>query len=137
MNARDAILALYTRNHMPSPYQPHRTHPVKPKPQPANRQVAWYRRERAKWIAHLGGKCAVCGTTEDLEFDHDQPRDWIPNRKSRWQRMVIYIREIKEGRIKQLLCRSHNASKGYPDGQQELIALREAGRERQRTNEPF
>lgn len=94
------------------------------------RNVKWYRRERTKWIAHLGGKCAVCGTTEELEFDHDVPRDWDPAKTSRWQRLRNYIREIKAGKIKQVLCRSHNASKGYPDGQQELL-------DRTRSNEPF
>lgn len=107
------------RNDASAPVYCH--HHPRAKPEPSNRHVAWYRRERAKWIAALGGKCAVCGTTDELEFDHDSPRDWVPNRKSRWQRLRLYIRDIKAGKITQLLCREHNAKKGYPDGQLELL----------------
>jgi hypothetical protein len=32
--------------------------------------AARYARRRAAAIAHLGGKCVDCGTTESLEFDH-------------------------------------------------------------------
>lgn len=110
------------------------------------RDVRWYRRERAKWLVvvavrhrypktplPLDGEpvaqwlarhrltltdptCAVCGTTEELEFDHDEPRDWIANKTSRWQRLRLYIRDIKAGKVKHLLCRVHNAQKGRPEG---------------------
>lgn len=83
------------------------------------KDVRWYRRERAKWIAFLGGKCSVCGTTEELEFDHDEPRDWVANKTSRWQRLRLYIRDIKAGKVKRLLCRVHNAQKGRPEAREE------------------
>lgn len=115
------------------------------KPQPANRNVAWYRRERPKWLHYLGGKCGMCGKTleeaeaegETLEFDHDQPRDWNPSKTSRWQRLRNYIHEIREGKIKQVLCRSCNGRKGYPDGQLELLDAAEERRKKKRDAEPF
>lgn len=117
-----------------------RHHPRR-KPTASNRNVAWYRRERPKWIAYLGNKCGLCGKTleeaeaegETLEFDHHVPRDWEPARTSRWQRLRNYIREIKEGKIRQALCRSCNGRKGYPDGQQELLD----GRAQRDQNAPF
>lgn len=112
------------------PTTPYSNRHPKAKPTPPNHNVAWYRTERARWIAILGGRCAHCGTTDELEFDHDQPRDWDPAKTSRWQRLRNYIREIREGKIKQLLCRSCNASKGFPDGQRELL-------ERRYDNRPF
>lgn len=113
------------------------SHHPRAKDKPPTRQVAWYRRERAKWIAHLGGKCAVCGATEELEFDHDVPRDWRPEKKSRWQRLTIYIREIRAGKIKQVLCRVCNARKGYPDGQLELLDAAEERCKKEREKGPF
>lgn len=32
-----------------------------------------YYRRRASAIAQLGGQCTVCGTTENLHFDHIEP----------------------------------------------------------------
>jgi 5-methylcytosine-specific restriction endonuclease McrA len=32
--------------------------------------LARYYRRQAEWREKLGGKCDVCGTTENLEFDH-------------------------------------------------------------------
>jgi 5-methylcytosine-specific restriction endonuclease McrA len=34
-----------------------------------------YRRKRAELIAKLGGKCVVCGTTENLQIHHIEPID--------------------------------------------------------------
>jgi 5-methylcytosine-specific restriction endonuclease McrA len=33
----------------------------------------WYDRRHAQAIEQLGGKCARCGTTENLQFDHVDP----------------------------------------------------------------
>ena len=75
--------------------------------------MAWRRREAL--IDSLGGKCVVCGTKKKLEIDHINGRDWEPNKKSRWTRVVIYEREAKEGKL-QVLCRSCNAKKGKKHG---------------------
>lgn len=32
-----------------------------------------YQRQKQRALAHLGGKCVRCGTTDDLEFDHINP----------------------------------------------------------------
>ena len=34
-----------------------------------------YQDNRAFLIDYLGGKCTVCGTTENLEFDHKDPKE--------------------------------------------------------------
>jgi hypothetical protein len=75
------------------------------------------RRLRAKrWqilIEILGGKCEVCGTTEDLQVDHLQPRDW--KRCETWSDVALkkHIEEAKAGKV-QLLCGFHNRQKGQP-----------------------
>jgi hypothetical protein len=102
--------------------QPFRKHPPKRKPIAPNRQVAWARRERAKLITLLGGKCEKCGESDpaNLEFNHTSPRNWEPRKHSQWGRIFRYRRDYAAG-ILNLLCRSCNASVGYPDGQQELL----------------
>lgn len=86
------------------------------------RHVKWYRREREKLIAALGGKCVDCGTAEELEFDElvarppGMPR---PNRTSRWQRLRNYLKLWKWGKERgiealTLRCRVHNAERGEP-----------------------
>ena len=85
-------------------------------------KVKWYRRERDRLIASLGGKCVDCGTTEELEFDElvarppGMPR---PNKTSRWQRLRNYLKLWKWGQehgIETLTvrCRVHNAERGEP-----------------------
>lgn len=118
------------------------SHHPRAKPQPANRNVAWYRRTRTWLIAELGGKCVECGTTDELEFDHLTPRDWHPNKTSRWQRLRNYIKDWRRGiaegvpRIT-LRCRSCNGRKGYPDGQLELLDAAEERRKKRADAEPF
>ena len=77
------------------------------------RQRDWARRQVEKLKELLGGKCVECGTTEELEFDHLEPRDY-ESRKLEWShRISIYRREIAEGKI-QLLCKPCNSRKGKP-----------------------
>ena len=70
---------------------------------------------RLALIDQLGGKCVKCKTQKRLELDHINGRDWEPNKKSRWTRIVIYEREAKEGKL-QVLCRKCNAKKGKSNG---------------------
>lgn len=79
----------------------------------ALRQRAWAGRVRAQLITQLGGKCVQCGSDYELEFDHKEPRDWEPEKKSSDHRICIYRREIKQGKI-QLLCKTCNVIKGHP-----------------------
>ena len=51
-------------------------------------QKVRYVKRRTMFIAELGGKCILCGSTENLEFDHIDPTQkafnigkWIANRK--------------------------------------------------------
>lgn len=79
-------------------------------------RVQWYRRERARLIAALGGKCVECGTTEELEFDETGERPAgmpAPNRTSRWQRLRNYLKMHALGRLA-LRCRTCNAKGGTP-----------------------
>lgn len=37
--------------------------------------TAYYKKRRANLIQQLGGRCAICGSTENLEFDHIESKD--------------------------------------------------------------
>ncbi len=43
-----------------------------------------YHQRRAAEVDALGGKCAQCGSTEQLEFDHVEPEDKSFNVAERW-----------------------------------------------------
>ena len=47
-------------------------------------QREWYAARRVKGVAHLGGKCAQCGTTDDLEIDHIDPATKVSHRIFSW-----------------------------------------------------
>lgn len=109
--------------------KPHRKHAPKIKVSPSikiRKDVLWARRMRWALIQLLGARCVECLTEYDssdpsyLEFDHTAPRDWQPNRTSRWQRMRNYWRDWELG-ILCLRCRNCNARKGYPGGQLEML----------------
>lgn len=69
-----------------------------------------YYHKRRKWfIDYLGGKCIICGSTENLEFDHIDPQTKLLNPKEA-------IRLTKEKAFEeidkcQLLCESHHIHK--------------------------
>ena len=68
-----------------------------------------YHENRLWAIALLGGCCKVCGTTEDLEFDHIDPelkRKSI-NKILHHSRFSI----VKELKYCQLLCDTHHNEK--------------------------
>ena len=62
----------------------------------------------------LGGKCAVCGTVEDLEFDHIDPKTKtgpigrLVN--GAWETVVAEIEKC------QLLCKPHHQEKSSREG---------------------
>lgn len=80
---------------------------------PRGNQVKAIRRRRAL-IRALGGKCAVCGSTEKLELDHKAPRDWTPSTRSKTQRLRAYQAEAKKGNV-QVLCAQHHGAKTRDD----------------------
>ena len=76
------------------------------------RQREWAKRAHAKLVQDLGGKCAICGATENLTVDHKNGRNWKLYAKDPSWRVSVYRREAKEGRV-QCLCDSCNSRKGY------------------------
>ena len=64
-------------------------------------------------IRAMGGKCEECGSEQDLEFHHTEPRQWIAANLSRWQRQVYYEDDYWEGKLK-LLCSTCNKKNGVP-----------------------
>ena len=68
---------------------------------------AYYHKRRARIHEYLGGVCAVCGTTENLEVDHLDPKEKIFNIAHR-----LSVKNIKDELAKcQLLCKQCHAKK--------------------------
>lgn len=85
-------------------------------------QVAWLRERRQRAIDLLGGKCAHCGATEELEFDHIDPTTKHPSLKHKntrtgmpWSRSWAWL-EIELAKC-QLLCTSCHKVKTSADGE--------------------
>jgi 5-methylcytosine-specific restriction endonuclease McrA len=80
-----------------------------------NYQVTWLAARRKRAIELLGGKCAACGSTDDLEFDHIDPttKDPLLRGKHRqgfpwswaWKRIEIELTKC------QLLCEKCHLTK--------------------------
>lgn len=79
----------------------------------------------AELIEMLGGKCVACQTTERLEIDHIEGRDWDPSSLSQNQRAAKYRAEYESGVKMQVLCRSCNASDGAANKQKSRGPKRE------------
>jgi 5-methylcytosine-specific restriction endonuclease McrA len=77
----------------------------------AKRQRDWAHRAKAALIAQLGGCCALCQTTWDLEIDHIHGRDWHPRQHELSWRISIYRREAAAGLLR-VLCSHCNGSDG-------------------------
>lgn len=69
----------------------------------------WYDRRRAAAIAQLGGCCTVCGTTEDLQFDHIDRTTKVAAISNLWtaseEKFQIELAKC------QLLCIEHHKEK--------------------------
>lgn len=69
----------------------------------------WYTLARLRLVAELGGKCVYCGDQDTLEFHHTNGgRTWTARKKSRWQRLALYRREVAASKVV-LACRGCNA----------------------------
>lgn len=68
-----------------------------------------YHARRAESIDILGGKCATCGATEDLQIDHIDPATKTLKINKLWS--VSRERYLKELRLCQLLCGVHHREK--------------------------
>lgn len=68
-----------------------------------------YHERRAAAVAKLGGKCVVCGTTEDLDLDHINPVDKSFPIGRLWSvKQSTYDAEVEKC---QLLCKTHHKQK--------------------------
>ena len=76
----------------------------------SKRQRLWAYRARLALVATLGGKCAHCGSTHDLELDHIYGATWRHRSIEYSHRISIYRREAKRGLL-QVLCRTCNLAK--------------------------
>lgn len=77
-------------------------------------QAKRYEERRLALIAHLGGQCVRCGTTESLEFDHVNPLTKTYSigkilNGAPWGRI------LGEATKMQLLCRPHHEDKSKYD----------------------
>lgn len=67
----------------------------------------YYRKRKQAIFDYLGGKCVVCGTTENLHIDHKNPKDKSFNISSK-----LSVKNNKEELDKcQLLCETHHREK--------------------------
>lgn len=75
------------------------------------RQREWARRDRKRLMEELGGRCAHCGATENLEFDCIMPQGDFHHRIGSAERHSFYRYQHRHGNL-QILCRACNAAKG-------------------------
>lgn len=69
---------------------------------------SYYYKRRQKLYDFLGGKCVVCGATEDLEFDHIDPAQKSFDIKDNLTLSEAVKQELEKC---QLLCRAHHTEK--------------------------
>lgn len=74
---------------------------------------AWYDRRHAEAVAALGGHCARCLETENLEFDHINPATKCMTIAKMWTASEVRFQaELKKC---QLLCRPHHLEKSLEE----------------------
>ena len=76
----------------------------------ASREIVKAQRDRLTLLAALGGKCAACGTKENLTFDCIAPRGDHHHRLSSAARVRFYWNEARRGNV-QVLCFNCNVRK--------------------------
>lgn len=81
----------------------------------------YYAQRLAEARRILGGKCRACGTTENLQFDHIDPRQklYAISKMLMWAK----ARWLKELEKCQLLCRKHHDDKTRSDVALGLVKL--------------
>ena len=70
-----------------------------------------YEEKHALLVKELGGRCARCGSTDDLEFDHIDPSTKAFSIKAHWNRPLEALRD--ELAKCQLLCQPHHKEKHH------------------------
>lgn len=75
-----------------------------------------YHKRRAEFVDMLGGRCVVCGTTENLEFDHIDPA----TKAFPIGRLLNVSKQAALDELEkcQLLCKSHHIVKGHREKDQ-------------------
>ena len=73
--------------------------------------AARYAASRRRVIQLLGGKCAVCGCTENLEIDHIKPEDKELDVSRTLMRNELTDEVLKEIAKCQALCHKHHMQK--------------------------
>ena len=81
------------------------------KPEMAKTQKEWAKRRRDELMALLGRVCALCGSTERLEFDCIKPMGDAHHRFDTSHRISFYRRQHAAGNL-QVLCSTCNSRKG-------------------------
>jgi hypothetical protein len=76
----------------------------------SKRVKSWARARRARLLYILGGRCAACGTDEQLTFDCIDPMGDSHHRGSTDQRVSFYTRQMRAGNV-QVLCQHCNSLK--------------------------
>lgn len=82
----------------------------------AANQMSYLQRRRQRAKEHLGGRCVVCGTDADLEFDHIEPSTKVINISNAivahwsWERLLTELIKC------QLLCAEHHRAKTKAEG---------------------
>lgn len=72
-------------------------------------QLERYHKRRAQVLDHLGGTCAICGVTSELDIDHkDYKEKTIPLNKLWGSSEEKFWAEVDKC---QLLCRKHHIAK--------------------------
>ena len=67
-------------------------------------------------IAAMGGECMDCGSTENLEFHHTEPRQWVASQEKYDRRQTLYEEDWDKG-VLELLCGACNKKHGCPQGE--------------------
>lgn len=79
------------------------------------RQRRWAVRARARLVQDLGGRCAECGSADDLEIDHKHGRDYDVAELGSAERVCRYRREARAGLLR-VLCKPCNGRDGATRG---------------------
>ncbi len=75
-------------------------------------QRTWTKQRREKFLKLLGNKCVQCGSTENLEFDHIDPKTKLFEIADCGSKSYSSI--LLELKKCQLLCKLHHKEKTLP-----------------------
>lgn len=68
-----------------------------------------YRNTRKKIVESLGGKCIICGSTENLEVNHKNLADTEQRRLTKkWNSCRVSLSDIDNGMELELMCNHHH-----------------------------